>query len=229
MRKLKYGYVCEDEAQLKFLENILPKILIHLKFEAVFEFEKDRDYFTFIDTILKSKFADRSNLNDLDRNIVDSNFLPFAVQGLIDYQQDIFFIVRDVDDSKLIKLEKIYQEKLEQIINQKKNQSNQQFSEHKIIIVLPIHCIETWYMYEKWRRTKHHDQVLEDKFEMLGRGVKNKFYVDAKSKQRKELLDKYSNSLNVEFLKTHSESFCHFLYQLSNFLDNLLILEAKKI
>jgi hypothetical protein len=223
MKTIKYGYIGEDEAQAKFLESILSKIIQYFNLETRFEFKKDEEYFTFITPLLRSQI-NRENINDLSRNVVDSNFIPFAVFGLIDYQQDVFFVIRDVDSTRFEKLEKMYQERIEQIIYQKQKNTSSSglFSEEKIIIILPIHCIETWYMYEKWRRNKHHDQVLEDKFEMFGREVKNQFYGSRPNSQKKKNeIDEYSKSLNIDFLKANSESFRHFLTQIEAFLKQI--------
>jgi hypothetical protein len=181
MKILKYAYIQEDYAQAKFLEEVLPKILDYYDLSAQFTFQKDEEYFKVIDSYLNTKYPNRKEIDDNDRNIVDSNYIVFIVQGLIQYEQDVFFVIRDVDDDRF--------EKLEEMFNQIRQEIKEQnLSTDKIIIVLPIFCIETWYLYEKWRRKKHQDQVLEDKFESIRRKVKNRMYSKKPSEETNELL-----------------------------------------
>lgn len=212
MKILKYGFIQEDHAQAKFLEEVLAKILDYCDFSAQFTFQKDEEYFNVINANLKRKYPNRKEILDNSRNIVDSNYIVFIVQGLIQYEQDIFFVIRDVDDDKFEKLEEMFNQRIQKI-------KGQDLSTDKIIIVLPIFCIETWYMYEKWRRKKHQDQVLEDKFESIGRKVKSRLHNKKSSEDTMEILSDLAKYLDVDFLARHSDSFKHFINQMKDYLN----------
>ena len=96
-KKIKYGFYVEDEAQVIFLERVLPQILIYLKLTDQFEFEKDEAYTSII------------NLFPLDnggRRCFDLTFKNNCEIGIVNYEQDVFILGRDLDKSTLFDLEK---------------------------------------------------------------------------------------------------------------------------
>jgi hypothetical protein len=200
MISLQYGYVLEDDAQAIFLENILPQIITYLGLDSSFTFVKDENYF------------DGSLITiATDRNKFEQTYVNLAENGLIDYQQDIFFIGRDTDNAEEFALNQMSEKIADKIIAKG-------LSISKVIILLPAQCSEYWFRYEKCRRLS---QTLENFEETRKKTIKHNVYGNANAIKRDELKHKFSSDVDIAFLAKHSFSFRHFLSQIEVFLKRI--------
>lgn len=198
MRVIQYAYIVEDEAQAIFLEKVLPQIIQYFGKENMFTFQKDIAY------------ASTNALIVNDRNQVDALFANAAIESIISYQDDVFFIGRDTDhtDSKIIweKCMDIYTKIDTQI-------------RARVQILFPEQCIEYWLRYLKWCKLNPYENVAESFETSKKRAIKNNLY--GGSRNKKDIITELCENINIKFLSDNSRSFSWFLIQLERFLNNL--------
>ena len=193
MKILKYGFLGEDDAQKIFLKNYLATLNSE---SYIFEFD---EYFP-----IKAR----------DRNSVLKRFAEAVQQGIAHYQQDVFFVGIDLDDSEQIKLQALFEEM--------KAQLNPKFKEQTCIFI-PIQCIEHWLWYLKVKKENPQSNKNEQ-FEQQPR-PRAKEVVYGTKRPSNELSNPIVNSLSQNFdiawLESRSESFKHFHKQVTTLLSNL--------
>lgn len=203
LKTIKYGFYVEDEAQAIFLENILPQIINHLKLEDSYSFEKDNLY-----TSVVNLFP----LNHGGKTKFDKTFKRFCEIGIINYEQDVFFLGRDLDKATIYDLEKKISEMQESL---------GEFLKSKVIIFLPTRCTEHWLRYIKeLKKTKNQD--LSQKFEeQRNDTVKKNVYGRKKRVEQAQYIHNLCQDINIAKLSQHAESFKHFVESIQIFLNRL--------
>ena len=126
MKILKYGYFGEDEAHRIFLANYLEQLITYIgkSNDLIFDFDK---VFTY-------KFKGRNKTD------VDKLFTEAVQEGFIDYQQDVFFVGRDLDT--------FHSNEFKDKITFMQSQLRDDFKD-KTFLMIPVQCIEHWLWYMK--------------------------------------------------------------------------------
>ena len=201
MRELKYGYYGEDEAHRIFLINYLEQLLNYLgkSEEVTFNFD---EFFTY-------KFKGRN------KSEVDARFAEAAQEGFIEYQQDLFFVGRDMDTH----LGNIFKDK----ITSMQSQLRDDFKD-KTFLMIPVQCIEHWLWYMKIKVEKPSSTKNESLESKPNREAKIALYGSAKvsNKISIPIVEKYSKLLDIDYLLSRSESFMKFHNQVKDFIVNLI-------
>ena len=200
MKILKYGYFGEDEAHRIFLANYLEQLITYIgkSNDLIFDFDK---VFTY-------KFKG-NNKKD-----VDKLFAEAVQEGFVDYQQDVFFVGRDLDT--------FHKNEFKDKITFMQSQLRDDFKD-KTFLMIPVQCIEHWLWHmkikiENPKLTKN--ESLESK---PNREAKIALYRSAKvsNKISIPIVEEYSKSLDFEYLVSRSESFREFHNRVKYFLVNL--------
>lgn len=193
MRILKYGFLGEDDAQKIFLKNYLGAFG-----STDFSFEFDENF------PLKAK----------DRNSVLKRFTEAIQLGISVYQQDIFFVGIDLDDSEQAKLFSLFEEMKAQI--------NPRFKDQTCIFI-PIQCIEHWLWYLKMKKVNPYitkNEIIEKqprpKAKEIVYGSKR-----PSNEVSNPIVDSLSKDTEIEWLENRSESFRHFYGQVKLLLFKL--------
>ncbi|MDB5239404.1 MAG: hypothetical protein JWP57_29 [Spirosoma sp.] len=187
MKQLKYGFYGEDDAHKIFLHNYLS----HFANELVFVRD---DAFCW-------KFRART------KKEVDDKFAEVAQRGLIWYQQQVFFVVRDVDSIQENEFTIRYSHFAEVRID-------------KLLVALPVQCIEHWLWYLKQKKenpslTKNISLESQPrkkaKFEVYG-------FEDPPNELSNPIVDDLSKQFDISWLESRSGSFKHFHSQVKIFV-----------
>ncbi len=193
MRILKYGFLGEDDAQKIFLKNYLGAFG-----STDFSFEFDENF------PLKAK----------DRNSVLKRFTEAIQLGISVYQQDIFFVGIDLDDSEQAKLFSLFEEMKAQI--------NPRFKDQTCIFI-PIQCIEHWLWYLKMKKVN--PNITKNEIIEKQPRPKAKEIVYGSKRPSNEvsnpIVDSLSKDTDIEWLENRSESFRHFHGQVKLLLFKL--------
>ncbi len=199
MRILKYGYFGEDEAHRIFLANYLEQLVKFMgkSEEIIFDFDVSFTY----------KYKGR-NKTDVDRLFAEA-----AQEGFIDYQQDLFFVGRDLDTFQRNE----FQDK----ITAMQSQLRDDFKD-KTFLMIPVQCIEHWLWYMKIKvenPSSTKNKSLESK---PNKEAKIALYRSAKvsNKISIPIVEEYSKSLYFEYLASRSESFNAFHSRVKKFVEN---------
>lgn len=187
MKQLKYGFYGEDDAHKIFLHNYLGH------FASAVIFERDE------------AFCQKFRANN--KKQVDTKFAVVARTGLNWYQQQVFFIVRDVDSIQDNEFDERYEHFAKQQID-------------KLLIALPVQCIEYWLLYLKHKKdnpalTKNISLELQPrkKVKLILYG-----YEDPPNEISNPIVDGLSQRFDIDWLESRSESFRHFHNQVKDFL-----------
>lgn len=200
MRILKYGYFGEDEAHRIFLANYLDQLVRFMEKSEVLIFDFDLP-FTY-------KFKGK-NKSDVDRLFAEA-----IQEGFIEYQQDLFFVCRDMDTH----VGNVFKDK----ITSMQSQLRLNFKE-KTFLMVPVQCIEHWLWYLKIKvqdSTLTKNESLESK---PNRDAKIALYSSPKvsNKISIPIVEEFSRQIDFEYLESRSESFRVFHNSVKNFLLNL--------
>jgi hypothetical protein len=198
MRELKYGYFGEDEAHRIFLANYLEQLVKYLGKSEELNFEFDQ--------MFSYKFRGRN------KSEVDARFAEAAQEGFIEYQQDIFFVGRDLDAFQ--------RNEFKDKITSMQSQLRDDFKE-KTFLMIPVQCIEHWLWYMKIKvespsLTKN--ESLESK---PNREAKVALYGNPKVSNEKSnpIVEEFSKMLDFEYLESRSESFNAFHSRVKKFIE----------
>jgi hypothetical protein len=200
MKILKYGYFGEDEAHRIFLANYLEQVVKFLGKSEMLNFDFDLP-FTY-------KFKGK-NKSDVDRLFAEA-----IQEGFIEYQQDLFFVCRDMDTH----VGNVFKDK----ITSMQSQLRLNFKE-KTFLMIPVQCIEHWLWYLKIKSenpTLTKNESLESK---PNRDAKIALYSSPKvsNKISNPIVEEYSKQIDFEYLESRSESFRVFHKSVKDFIINL--------
>ncbi|MFY7888292.1 MAG: hypothetical protein ACOVOW_05260 [Spirosomataceae bacterium] len=200
MNILKYGYFGEDEAHRIFLEKYLEQLVkyLNLENELIFDFDLEFTY----------RFKARN------KSDVDKLFAEAVQQGFISYQQDIFFVGRDLDTF------------LSSEFVEKSSSMNKQLGDKfrdKTFLMIPVQCIEHWLWYLKTKAenpTSTKNVSLESK---PNKEAKIALYGSAKVSNNHSIpiVQELTNVIDIPHLESCSISFNAFHKQVIKFITNL--------
>ena len=200
MKILKYGYFGEDEAHRIFLANYLEQLITYIgkSNDLIFDFDK---VFTY-------KFKGRNKKD------VDELFAEVAQEGFIEYEQDLFFVGRDMDTH----LGNIFKDK----ITSMQSQLRDDFKD-KTFLMIPVQCIEHWLWYMKIKVEKPSSTKNESLESKPNREAKIALYGSAKisNKISIPIVEEYSKLLDFDYLESRSESFREFHNRVKDFVMKL--------
>ena len=200
MNILKYGYFGEDEAHRIFLENYLEKLVQYIgkPKELIFEFDQMFSY----------KFRGRN------KSEVDARFAEVVQEGFIDYQQDLFFVGRDLDTFQ--------RNEFKDKVASMKSQLRGDFKE-KTFLMIPVQCIEHWLWYMKIKIENPSSTKNESLESKPNREAKIALYGKPKISNEKSnpIVEEFSKVLDFEYLESRSESFKVFHKSVKSFILNL--------
>ena len=165
----------------------------------------------FVDTVVFERDDDfcaqfRAN----NKKQVDTKFAIVARTGLGWYNHEVFFVIRDVDSLQQAEFDKRYNHFAEEQID-------------KLLIALPVQCIEHWLWYLKHKKdnpalTKNISLESQPrkkvKFVLYG-------YEDPPNELSNPIVDELSKSFDIDWLLQRSDSFKHFHNQVKAFLTQL--------
>jgi hypothetical protein len=198
MSILKYGYFGEDEAHRIFLANYLEQLVKHLgkSDELIFEFDQMFSY----------KFRGRN------RSEVDARFAEVVQEGFIEYQQDIFFVGRDLDAFQ--------RNEFKDKITSMQSQLRDDFKE-KTFLMIPVQCIEHWLWYMKIKVESPSSTKNESLESKPNREAKIALYGNPKVSNEKSnpIVEEFSKVLDLEYLESRSESFNAFHSRVRKFTE----------
>ena len=201
MKILKYGYFGEDEAHRIFLENYLEKLIEYLgkSEELIFEFDQMFSY----------KFKGRN------KSEVDARFAEAAQAGFIDYQQDIFFVGRDLDTFQ--------NNEFKDKITSMQSQLRDDFK-GKTFLMIPVQCIEHWLWYMKIKLKNPTSTKNESLESQTRKNAKIALYGNPKVSNEKSnpIVKEFSKALDFEYLESRSESFRVFHNRVKAFITMLI-------
>ncbi len=200
MKTLKYGFFGEDEAHRIFLENYLQQLIINLNISEELSFHFDKE-FTY-------------RYRGYTKADVDTRFREAVQVGLDKYQQDIFFVARDLDSFDITDF------------NTKIASMQSQLQDNfltKTILMIPVQCIEHWLLYLKL----HFDNPTDTKNVTLERtprrDAKLAVYgnVKASNKVSIPIVEGLTSTFDIEHLESRSASFRIFHNQVKSFIETL--------
>ncbi len=197
---LKYGYFGEDEAHRVFLHNYLDQLLIYSG-------NSDKVLFEF-DEVFTYKYRGR-NKTEVD------NIFPQAVQeGFVDYQHDFFVVGRDLDT--------FTSNEFKDKITTMKSQLQHDFI-HKTMLMIPVQCIEHWLWYLKINLENPLSTKNEDLESKPNKEAKLAVYgnIKASNKVSIPIVESLTNTFDIAYLESRSESFRNFHNQVKSFIDKL--------
>ena len=197
MNTVKYGFLVEDEAQKVFLQNYLNLLSAFLKVNIIFQANED--------------FIQRFRASD--RTQVDNRFIEAAIKGFSEYNLDVFFVGRDSDHFDDLLLRELYEKKLERI--------GPQWRE-RIIILMPVQCIEHWLWYLQWKQenpslTKNISLETKTRPE-----AKLQIYHTKRPSVEKTrfTVENLTKVFPIEYLESRSTSFVQFHQQTAHCIKN---------
>lgn len=198
MRILKYGYFGEDEAHRIFLANYLDLVTKYLgkSEELIFEFDQMFSY--------KFRGGKKSE--------VDARFAEVVQEGFIDYQQDLFFVSRDLDTFQ--------RNEFEDKITSMRSQLRDDFKE-KTFLMIPVQCVEHWLWYMKIKVENPSSTKNESLESKPNREAKIALYSSPKVSNKKSnpIVEEFSKLLDFEYLESRSESFNAFHISVKKFIE----------
>lgn len=200
MKTLKYGFFGEDEAHRIFLENYLQRLIINLN--------KSEELSFYFDIEFTYKYRGYTKAD------VDSRFKEAVQVGFSKYQQDVFFVGRDLDSFEITD----FNAKIS--LMQSQLQSN--FTS-KTFLLIPVQCIEHWLWYLKIHFENPTDTkniTLETK---PRKEAKIAVYGNAKVSNEisSPIVRDLTNTFDIAYLESRSESFRNFHNQVKSFINNL--------
>ena len=192
MSSIRYGFFGEDDAQRLFLHHYLEAVTANSQHR--FEFDK--------------AFARR--FRAINKKQVDDLFAEVCTVGLSQYQQQCFFVGRDLDDHDPVAFARKQQEMQQQL----------QRREVAAVLLLPVQCIEHWLWYVKWQKenpgqTKNIDLETQPRPE-----AKLAVYNARKCSTRysNPIVEQLAANLDIGWLASRSASFRAFHGQVESFL-----------
>jgi hypothetical protein len=199
MSILKYGYYGEDEAHRIFLANYLEQLVKYLgkSEELIFEFDQKFSY----------KFRGRN------KSEVDARFAEVVQEGFVEFQQDIFFVGRDLDTFQ--------SNEFKDKINSMRSQLRDYFKD-KTFLMIPVQCIEHWLWYMKIKVGNPASTKNESLESKPNKEAKIALYGKPKVSNEKSnpIVEEFSKALDFEYLESRSESFNAFHSRVKSFITS---------
>ena len=154
------------------------------------------------------------NLKEVIKRRVDALFAEAVQEGFITYQQDVFFVGRDLDT--------FHRNEFQDKITFMQSQLRDDFK-HKTFLMIPVQCIEHWLWYMKIKVEKPSSTKNESLESKPNREAKIALYRSAKvsNKISIPIVEEYSKSLDFEYLVSRSESFREFHNWVKDFVMKL--------
>lgn len=197
MKVLKFGFFGEDIAQRIFIENYLKTFQISHQLDFQIDEEFCSQYQAFNKKEVESKFSETIQI------------------GFSHFQQDVFFVGRDMDTADKQEFEKKYAQLQSKIW--------QQF-QPRTCIFLPVQCIEHWLCYLKWQRENPNSTKNIDFEKKPNRDAKIQVYGKPKvtNKISIPIVEELTQNFSIDWLASRSISFLHFHNQVIIFSKNTL-------
>jgi hypothetical protein len=193
MRRIKYGFFGEDNAQKLFLRHYLVKVAAG----QPFRFEEDATF----------------PLVGGTKDKVKAQFSEACDTGLSRYQQDCFFVGLDLDDHRMEAFEHTVRGMQQKLATRGVS----------AILLVPMQCIEHWLRYLQWREqnptsTKNVTLETEER-----KQAKIALYGGAKVSTRHSnpIVERIAGELDIDWLASRSTSFLAFHNQVMVFLAAL--------
>lgn len=193
MSALRYGFFGEDDAQRLFLQHYLAAIIGELPWR--FEFDQ--------------KFAYR--FRGTNKKQVDDLFDEACQIGLSEYQQDCFFVGRDLDDYDPAAFQQ-KQHEMQQRLRERNTQA---------LLLIPVQCVEHWLWYLKWR-TENPSSTKNINLETQPRPEAKLALYNAKkcsTKHSNPIVEQLAAGMDADWLASRSASFLAFHTQVKNYLS----------
>jgi hypothetical protein len=196
MKTIKFGFFGEDLAHKIFLINYLN------------HFQKSHNLLFEIDEEFCYRYSG-NNKKEVDNRIGEVIQAGFNYP----YNQDVFFVGRDIDSQNIAERDKISSQLKSKIWSQYQT---------KALIFLPIQCIEHWLCYIKWNK-ENSSQTKNITFENIGNND-TKFQVYQVKKASNSIsipiVKNLTENFDIQWLESRSESFRHFHNQVIEFVKN---------
>ncbi len=163
----------------------------------------------FVDTVLFERdnaFCEKFRANN--KKQVDTKFATVARTGIGWYQHEVFFVVRDVDSLHSSEFDERYAHFAKEKID-------------KLLIALPIQCIEHWLWYLKHKKD---NPALTKNISLESQPRKKVKFIlygheDPPNELSNPIVDELSKSFDASWLEQRSNSFKHFHNQVKVFID----------
>jgi len=199
MKTISYGILAEDSACKIFAENAIPQLQKQFCEDKEIEFEHNK--------WLTSKYKLKG------KNYVLRRFINLIRDGLVGFDVDVCFVGVDADD-----------ESYEDNFKTMKEQLTENDLNDKAIIYIPVQAIEYWLWYLKLKYEKPELDISEvEAIESeTRREMKKLLYHNKKTtKYTNEIVERYSNSFNINWLRQCSNSFDAFVNEFENYINKL--------
>lgn len=192
MSSIRYGFFGEDDAQRLFLHHYLEALTAN----SPLRFEFDH------------AFAQR--FQGVNKTLVDKQFAEVCEIGLSQYQQQCFFVGRDLDDHS------------PQAFQQKQQEMQQRLARRSVnaVLLLPVQCIEHWLWYLKWHR-ENPGQTKNISFETQPRPEAKQAVYNARkcsTRHSNPIVAQLATGLDIAWLASRSTSFLAFHTQVQAYL-----------
>ena len=199
MKTISYGILAEDSACKIFVEHTAPQLQAQFCEDKEIEFEHNK--------WLTRKYNPKGKSPFLRK------FTRYIQDGLIEFDVDVCFVGVDADD-----------ESYEDNFNAMKEQLVENNLDDKAIIYIPVQAIEYWLWYLKLKYEKPDLDIsqVEAIESETRREMKKRLYHNKKTtKYTNEIVERYSNSFNINWLRQCSDSFDAFVNEFENYVNKL--------
>jgi len=199
MKTISYGILAEDSACKIFVEHAIPQLQAQFCEDKDIEFEHNK--------WLTSKYKLKG------KNYVLKSFINLIRDGLVGFGVDVCFVGVDADD-----------ESYEDNFNKMTAQLTENDLNDKAIIYIPVQAIEYWLWYLKLKYEKPDLDISEvDAIEAeTRREMKKRLYHNKKTtKYSNEIVERYSESFDIDWLRRCSDSFDACAKEFENYVNKL--------
>ncbi len=191
MKEINYGIFCEDISQKTFI----------IEFLKIFEIEKQL-YF-----VLNENFSYK--YKGRPRNGIITNYVDVSIVGFLNFGLNILFVGLDYDDKDRTRFKEEYDKLQKKLPKQTIN---------KTIIFFPVQAIEHWMLFIKYKidNPKSTKNISNNIEKISRKDAKKEIYGTYKPNKivSEEISSKITSQLNINWLKSKSESFRLFLNKL---------------
>ena len=192
MSSIRYGFFGEDDAQRLFLQHYLTALMA----DSPHRFEFDEAF------ALRFRATNKKQVDDL--------FAEACTVGLSQYQQQCFFVGRDLDDHDPAAFSRKHQE-MRLLLEGRRVEA---------VLLLPVQCIEHWLWYLKWHR-ENPGQTKNVSFETQPRPEAKLAVYNARkcsTKHSNPIVEELAAGLDIDWLATRSASFLAFHTQVQEYV-----------
>ncbi len=192
MSMIRYGFFGEDDAQRIFLRHYLTALTADLPHR----FEFDEAF------ALRFRATNKKQVDDL--------FAEACTVGLSQYQQQCFFVGRDLDDHD------------HAAFTRKQQEMRQRLQQRGVaaVLLLPVQCIEHWLWYLQWRKDNP-GQTRNISLETQPRPEAKLAVYNARkcsTKHSNPIVERLAAGLDINWLASRSASFLAFHTQVEEYL-----------